>query len=267
MASAGLASAAFAAPAFIVKPGEQGNLRGSPLDYKSYRTTVTVENTYAEVLKLDGLEINIGDDLAYDQSAVLVFEITPLMDLIIVRVINVGWGPCAGGQLQLFAPNAATIDRDQTLATLFDLDPVARQLEAFEHTTFCAYACGRNAVPYTFGATQRFDIRRTQKPPRMIPARVFTSNYNVSHLVPEKIRGDFRYTGTVTFGGEFRSAAGEVEPISYFARTFPRTPTTTARGELCEEFTFAFGGILVKPVYETKTRTHRGITVDLVLQR
>jgi hypothetical protein len=92
---------------------------------------------------------------------------------------------------------------------------------------------------------------------------VFTSNSIVGHLVPEKIRGDFKYTGTVTFGGTFRSATGEVEPISYFARTFPRTPTTTARGELCEEFTFAFGGIRVKPVYETKTREHRGITVDL----
>ena len=248
----------------------------SDFHYESAIRTAKIRNRSDRPIRIANATFNISQFVVDDRPR-LIYQLSPLLDVLLVRITNLGWGPYPGGDFFLFPESTRTQDGALLLREVFDLTTSRMTVPRVEKDALLVYKIGENAVPFRFASFDKLDLRLAQKPSVRDGLDQFESTTSyAARLVSEMRSGPpFKYSGVETFTARLRTPRSHEFEAPLLARRWqlvqmnPRERRLDSlldagiEGSLYNYWTFVFGNAVIKPVYETRTGLSFGFTVDL----
>ena len=258
-------------------PAESPNATGIDFRYQSAIKTVEFRNTSNQAIDLKTALFSVAS-FKVDSRPRLIYQLTPFLDLITVRITNIGWGPLDANEFHLFPAATRTSDGSFPLADLFDLHSTSTKLARIDNDTVIVFKMGEHALPFGFAYSGELDTTQMGQPPmrRGIASNRVLSSF-ASHLVSDvrPVGMPAKYTGCEHFEGLLQCPGKDGISAPYLARRWQlvsmnnrerrlaRLLAVDLQAGLYGDWYFLFGNSIAKPVYETKINSLLGFTVDV----
>jgi hypothetical protein len=247
------------------------------LTYIPGRLTATIKNRFPEQLEIRSLIFKLSA-FKVNVAPRVVFELTPICDLLAVRAVNVGWGTYGGAAFSIFDEKARTNDGRANLKTLFGITETTQPLTQIDDVSLLLFRTTPTAALRGWAALTPIDLSLARPPEPLELYGAHTQHSRSSSDLKYEMRAtdpEPAYSGATDFNGRLWKTPTTSQLVTYNFRELARPSLrdtndvlrrrfgSSASGGLFNKWRATFGNIVAVPVLTESEAMQYGVTVDI----
>lgn len=241
----------------------------SQLIYRPHFDDEALDAAIVDDLNIEAIRVHLRKT-SLDNRPQLLYEFVPFFDLMVARIINVGWGPESGSGYRLIDERITSADGQHRVKDLLDLVTNYTALARVNRSSTHLFPLGKNYVPFSVAASMPFDVNEMKKPTetQTLSRRFAWIDRNNSFAaVPIQPGNDehYKYSGVASFTGQ-RFRQNTHSRVSYYLRTFASFECPGDHplpGALMTQWSLLFGNRRAVTVQGGAAAAYAGVMVDL----